>query len=158
MPTALILAAGRGTRMRSALPKVLHPICGRTMLGWVVHAAKGAGLSPVVVVGHEAERVRAALPRARRARSSPDLRHRPRGALRRRRLAPRGRDRRARRRHAAPARRDAQPPAQRPRRRRLHRAHGLDPRGGGHPLGLRAPRAGRRGVAQRIVEARRGQR
>jgi bifunctional UDP-N-acetylglucosamine pyrophosphorylase/glucosamine-1-phosphate N-acetyltransferase len=64
MPTALILAAGRGTRMRSALPKVLHPICGQAMLGWVLHAAKGAGLSPVVVVGHEADRVRAAMGRA----------------------------------------------------------------------------------------------
>lgn len=62
MPTALILAAGRGTRMRSALPKVLHPLCGRPMLGWVLNAAQGAGLTPVVVVGHEAERVRAALP------------------------------------------------------------------------------------------------
>ena len=52
---ALILAAGEGTRMRSATPKVLHPIAGRTLLGHAVHAA--AGLRPehlVVVIGHGA--------------------------------------------------------------------------------------------------------
>ncbi|MCB9764620.1 MAG: bifunctional UDP-N-acetylglucosamine diphosphorylase/glucosamine-1-phosphate N-acetyltransferase GlmU [Alphaproteobacteria bacterium] len=59
--TALILAAGKGTRMRSSLPKVLHPLCGWPMTRWVMEAAKGAGAAPVVVVGHQAERVRAAL-------------------------------------------------------------------------------------------------
>lgn len=58
----VILAAGQGTRMRSALPKVLHPIAGRSMLGHVIHSARE--LDPVgihVVIGHGAEQVRAAL-------------------------------------------------------------------------------------------------
>src|SRR3712207_7449115 len=44
-PTVLILAAGEGTRMRSDLPKVLHPICGRPMIGWPIRAAQEAGRS-----------------------------------------------------------------------------------------------------------------
>lgn len=56
---AVILAAGQGTRMRSALPKVLHEVAGRPMLAWVLDAARGAGCERLlVVVGHEAERVR----------------------------------------------------------------------------------------------------
>lgn len=58
----VILAAGQGTRMRSALPKVLHPVAGRSMLGHVIHSARE--LAPVgihVVIGHGAEQVRAAL-------------------------------------------------------------------------------------------------
>ena len=50
MPAALIMAAGHGTRMRSRTPKVLHPVCGRPMLGWVVDAARGAGADRVVAV------------------------------------------------------------------------------------------------------------
>ena len=46
-----MLAAGHGTRMRSPLPKVLHPICGRPMVGWPVRAALDAGAARVVVVG-----------------------------------------------------------------------------------------------------------
>ena len=57
------MAAGRGTRMRSRLPKVLHPLCGRPMLLWTVHAAREAGAERIVVVlGEEADQVRAALP------------------------------------------------------------------------------------------------
>ena len=55
----VILAAGQGTRMRSALPKVLHPVAGDSMLGHVIHSARQ--LSPQgihVVIGHGAERVR----------------------------------------------------------------------------------------------------
>jgi bifunctional UDP-N-acetylglucosamine pyrophosphorylase/glucosamine-1-phosphate N-acetyltransferase len=48
--TVLVMAAGKGTRMRSALPKVLHPICGRPMVDWVVEAARAAGASEVVCV------------------------------------------------------------------------------------------------------------
>nr|WSX79121.1 bifunctional UDP-N-acetylglucosamine diphosphorylase/glucosamine-1-phosphate N-acetyltransferase GlmU [Streptomyces sp. NBC_00899] len=54
----VVLAAGEGTRMKSATPKVLHPICGRTLLGHVVAAARE--LEPeqlVVVVGHGREQV-----------------------------------------------------------------------------------------------------
>ena len=50
MPAAVIMAAGHGTRMRSRTPKVLHPVCGRPMLGWVVDAARGAGVERVVAV------------------------------------------------------------------------------------------------------------
>ena len=59
---AVILAAGQGTRMRSSLPKVLHPVAGRPMLSWVLKAARGAGCERIcVVVGHGAEQVRAAV-------------------------------------------------------------------------------------------------
>ncbi len=51
--TAIILAAGQGTRMKSALPKVLHPIAGRPLLHYPVRAAVDAGCDDiVVVVGH----------------------------------------------------------------------------------------------------------
>jgi len=54
----IVLAAGKGTRMKSALPKVLHPIAGLPMIGHVLHAARvaGSGLS-AVVVGPSMERV-----------------------------------------------------------------------------------------------------
>ena len=46
----VVLAAGMGTRMKSSLPKVLHKIAGRTMLGHVLHAAKDLGAAKCVVV------------------------------------------------------------------------------------------------------------
>jgi bifunctional UDP-N-acetylglucosamine pyrophosphorylase/glucosamine-1-phosphate N-acetyltransferase len=49
-PTVVILAAGEGTRMRSALPKVLHPICGLPLILWPLLAARAAGAERVVVV------------------------------------------------------------------------------------------------------------
>ncbi|MBF0096118.1 MAG: bifunctional UDP-N-acetylglucosamine diphosphorylase/glucosamine-1-phosphate N-acetyltransferase GlmU [Magnetococcales bacterium] len=57
----LILAAGHGTRMRSSLAKVLHPLAGRPLLGHILNTVRQ--LQPVclaVVVGHQAERVKAA--------------------------------------------------------------------------------------------------
>lgn len=58
----VILAAGQGTRMNSALPKVLHPVAGRPMVAWAVKAARELGARHVVVVtGHGAEQVEAAL-------------------------------------------------------------------------------------------------
>jgi len=58
---AVILAAGKGTRMKSGLVKVLHPVAGRPMITWPVDAARAAGASPtVLVVGHQADAVRAA--------------------------------------------------------------------------------------------------
>lgn len=55
---AVILAAGMGTRMRSRLVKVLHPLAGRPMLWRVIEAVKAAGVSHVlVVVGHQADEV-----------------------------------------------------------------------------------------------------
>ena len=61
----IVLAAGLGKRMHSDLPKVLHPLAGRPLLGHVLDAARA--LSPrktIVVHGHGAERVRAAFPDA----------------------------------------------------------------------------------------------
>jgi bifunctional UDP-N-acetylglucosamine pyrophosphorylase / glucosamine-1-phosphate N-acetyltransferase len=59
---AVVLAAGKGTRMRSRKPKVLHEAGGRPLLSWVLAAARTAGASRlIVVVGHEAEAVRAAV-------------------------------------------------------------------------------------------------
>lgn len=59
---AVILAAGMGTRMRSRLVKVLHPLAGRPMLTRVIEAVKAAGVSRiVVVVGHQAEEVKKAI-------------------------------------------------------------------------------------------------
>jgi len=56
--SAVVLAAGEGTRMRSATPKVLHPLCGRPMLLHVIDALVALPLERiVVVVGHGAERV-----------------------------------------------------------------------------------------------------
>src|SRR3954469_20453191 len=48
--TALVMAAGHGTRMYSSLPKVLHPVCGVPMLHWVVEAAQEAGADRVVCI------------------------------------------------------------------------------------------------------------
>jgi bifunctional UDP-N-acetylglucosamine pyrophosphorylase/glucosamine-1-phosphate N-acetyltransferase len=47
---AVVMAGGRGTRMRSATPKHLHPILGRRMVDWVVEAARPIGADPLVVV------------------------------------------------------------------------------------------------------------
>src|SRR5665647_3242447 len=46
----VILAAGKGTRMKSKTPKVLHNICGSTMLSYVIDAADGAGVKKIIVV------------------------------------------------------------------------------------------------------------
>lgn len=60
--SAIVLAAGQGTRMRSATPKVLHRIAGRPLVAWSVRAALDAGASKVVVVvGHARERVESEL-------------------------------------------------------------------------------------------------
>jgi bifunctional UDP-N-acetylglucosamine pyrophosphorylase/glucosamine-1-phosphate N-acetyltransferase len=54
----IVLAAGEGTRMRSALPKVLHPVAGRSLLAHVLGAApKGAGNALAVVIGPDHEAV-----------------------------------------------------------------------------------------------------
>jgi bifunctional UDP-N-acetylglucosamine pyrophosphorylase/glucosamine-1-phosphate N-acetyltransferase len=58
---AVILAAGKSTRMKSELPKVLHEVCGRPMLAYVLDACRGAGVEKlVVVVGHRKDDVIAA--------------------------------------------------------------------------------------------------
>jgi bifunctional UDP-N-acetylglucosamine pyrophosphorylase/glucosamine-1-phosphate N-acetyltransferase len=61
-PAAIVLAAGQGTRMRSRIPKVLHPLAGRPMIDHVLAALAEAGVArPVVVIGHGAEAVEAAV-------------------------------------------------------------------------------------------------
>lgn len=64
MITCVILAAGQGKRMHSRLPKVLHPLLGEPMLGYVVRAARGMAPGEesrvIVVVGHGGDQVRKA--------------------------------------------------------------------------------------------------
>ncbi len=60
--TSVILAAGQGTRMKSDLPKVLHPVCGRPMIWHALQAVKDVtDGQPVVVIGHGAQQVRQAV-------------------------------------------------------------------------------------------------
>ena len=56
---SIILAAGKGTRMKSEKPKVLHDIFDKTLLGYVLDAINGTGKvdESFVIVGHQAERV-----------------------------------------------------------------------------------------------------
>ena len=54
----VVLAAGKGKRMKSALPKVLHPVCGRPALWHVLQSAGAARPAAlVVVVGHDRDQV-----------------------------------------------------------------------------------------------------
>ncbi|HYM53418.1 MAG TPA: bifunctional UDP-N-acetylglucosamine diphosphorylase/glucosamine-1-phosphate N-acetyltransferase GlmU [Candidatus Dormibacteraeota bacterium] len=72
---AIVLAAGQGTRMRSRLPKVLHPLAGRPMIEHVLGALASAGIEHrVVVTGHGAEQLEAALgERVPTVRQEPQL-------------------------------------------------------------------------------------
>ena len=57
---AVLLAAGQGTRMKSNMQKVLHPLCGKPMLWYTLQAVKEASTEkPVVIVGHGGEQVKA---------------------------------------------------------------------------------------------------
>ncbi|MDF2935940.1 MAG: glmU, partial [Paenibacillaceae bacterium] len=56
---SVVLAAGKGKRMKSKLYKVLHPVCGQPMVGHVLDAVEGLGATRnVVVVGHGSEAVK----------------------------------------------------------------------------------------------------
>lgn len=58
MNISIILAAGEGTRMKSKLPKVLHKICGKPILEYVINASKGADVEKnVVIIGHGGDKV-----------------------------------------------------------------------------------------------------
>ena len=72
-PAAIVLAAGQGTRMRSRIPKVLHPLAGRPMLDHVLDALAEAGVArSIVVTGHGADAVEAAIAdRAATVRQEP---------------------------------------------------------------------------------------
>ncbi len=60
--TAIVMAAGKGVRMKSELPKVLVPVCGRPMIEYVLDALAAAGVDrTIVVVGYRADDVRDAL-------------------------------------------------------------------------------------------------
>ena len=72
-PAAIVLAAGQGTRMRSRIPKVLHPLAGRPLILHVLDALGATGVErPVVVTGHGADAVEAAVAdRATTVRQQP---------------------------------------------------------------------------------------
>lgn len=60
---AIILAAGKGTRMKSALPKVVHKVCGKEMVNHVINVSKKSGVSEIVaILGHGSEVVKDVLP------------------------------------------------------------------------------------------------
>jgi bifunctional UDP-N-acetylglucosamine pyrophosphorylase/glucosamine-1-phosphate N-acetyltransferase len=60
--TVLIMAAGQGTRMRSDVPKVLHRIAGRTLVDWVIEAARQGGAARVLAVVRPGDGVAEGLP------------------------------------------------------------------------------------------------
>ncbi len=61
-PLVLVMAAGAGTRMRSATPKMLHPVCGRAMVAWPVLAAREAGADRVAAIVSPGHDISAGLP------------------------------------------------------------------------------------------------
>jgi bifunctional UDP-N-acetylglucosamine pyrophosphorylase / glucosamine-1-phosphate N-acetyltransferase len=60
--TVLIMAAGKGTRMRSEIPKVLHRVCGKALVEWVIDTARAAGAGRVVCVVRPGDGVAEGLP------------------------------------------------------------------------------------------------
>src|SRR5262245_11691233 len=58
------MAAGEGTRMRSSLPKMLHPVCGRPMVAWPIVAARKAGAGRVAAITSPCHDISAGLPEA----------------------------------------------------------------------------------------------
>lgn len=74
MRNAIILAAGKGTRMKSDMNKVMHPIIDRPMLAYIVEALKTIGTERiVVVVGYQAQSIQDAFPDLEFAIQSPQL-------------------------------------------------------------------------------------
>ena len=69
--TVVILAAGEGTRMRSQLPKMLHPLCGRALVAWPIAAASAAGADRIVVVDSPANTLDGHLPHGVRTAIQP---------------------------------------------------------------------------------------
>ena len=78
---AVVMAAGLGTRMRSATPKHLHPLLGRRMVDWVTGTVRMAGADPVVIV--VSEETQDAFPgettAVQRDRAAPAMQQRARG-------------------------------------------------------------------------------
>lgn len=71
-PTALIMAAGQGTRMVSERPKVLHEVCGRPMVAWPIRAAREAGAGRVCVIVSPDRDLSGALPEGTETIVQPD--------------------------------------------------------------------------------------
>ncbi len=61
-PLVLVMAAGAGTRMRSSLPKMLHPVCGRPMVAWPILASLEAGAGEIAVIVSPGNDISAGLP------------------------------------------------------------------------------------------------
>ncbi|HUB98553.1 MAG TPA: bifunctional UDP-N-acetylglucosamine diphosphorylase/glucosamine-1-phosphate N-acetyltransferase GlmU [Solirubrobacterales bacterium] len=61
-PLVLVMAAGKGTRMRSSLPKMMHPVCGRPMVAWPILAAREAGAGRVAAIVSPGQDISAGLP------------------------------------------------------------------------------------------------
>ncbi|HEX6154139.1 MAG TPA: bifunctional UDP-N-acetylglucosamine diphosphorylase/glucosamine-1-phosphate N-acetyltransferase GlmU, partial [Solirubrobacterales bacterium] len=61
-PLVLVMAAGEGTRMRSSTPKMLHPVCGRSMVAWPIIAAREAGAGRVAAIVSPGRDLSAGLP------------------------------------------------------------------------------------------------
>ena len=61
-PLVLVMAAGEGTRMRSSLPKMLHPVCGRPLVAWPILAAREAGAGTVAAIVSPGIDISAGLP------------------------------------------------------------------------------------------------
>ena len=60
---AIILAAGKGTRMKSKYPKVVHKVCGKEMVNHIIDVSKKSGVKDIVtILGHESEVVKNILP------------------------------------------------------------------------------------------------
>ena len=56
---AIILAAGKGTRMKSKYPKVVHKVCGKEMVNHIIDVSKKSGVKDIVaILGHESEVVK----------------------------------------------------------------------------------------------------
>ncbi|MFA6378464.1 MAG: NTP transferase domain-containing protein, partial [Candidatus Omnitrophota bacterium] len=60
-PRVIILAAGKGTRMKSDMPKVLHPLCGKAMIDYVLEVARSISSLTYVVLGHQSQSVQSHL-------------------------------------------------------------------------------------------------
>ena len=61
-PLVLVMAAGEGTRMRSSMPKMLHPVCGRPLVAWPILAAREAGAGRVAAIVSPGIDISAGLP------------------------------------------------------------------------------------------------
>lgn len=68
----LVMAAGEGTRMRSSLPKMLHPVCGRPMVAWPIAAAREAGAGRVAAIVSPGQDIALGLPDGVETVTQPD--------------------------------------------------------------------------------------